>query len=79
MIGIIVAVFDWKERDDARKWVRRMKRRGLYTYMAETGHDSYNLIALIHPNNLEDFTWWRDSLQNMFSASIRPVTERLDE
>lgn len=76
MTGLIIAIFDWKERGDARKWVRRMHQRGLYTFMAETGRDQYELLATEHPKDIE---WWRESMSDIIEVSIRSVTERLDE
>lgn len=75
MQGVIIAVFDWKERDSARSWVRRMNRLGLRTYMAETGRDQYELFAMAS----QDVAWWQEHFYTFSQVQIRPVTERLDE
>lgn len=76
--SIMFTTFDWKERDDARKFVRNMRRKGMTTYIAETGTDSYDLITLDSRFPAE-IGWWQETIQNMLGVPIRPVDPRLDE
>ena len=76
--SILFTTFDWKERDDAQKFVRKMRRKGMAVYIAETGTDSYDLLTLDSRFPTE-IGWWQDMIQTMLGVTIRPVDSRLDE
>ena len=78
MTRYIVEVFDWKELEDANKFLKKMFKRKLKVWDAGAGSDTYALVAGKKKPNKKDLDGYY-GLEGMNPFKWPQITKLLDK